>query len=86
MSRRKNLYEIRKADGRIIEYSVTAQEAARLLNKTTASIYQAAVMGHKADRKYWVDPVDVQLSKSADWELLLEFDIVRQQLLKRARG
>lgn len=83
---RKKLYEIRNTDGKVIEYSITAQEAAKLLNKTVDSIYQAAVMGHKADRKYWVDPVDVELSKTADWELLLEFDIVRQQLLKKARG
>ena len=76
------IYEITDEEGEIIEDSVIASEAARMLNRKIGSLYAASAEGRIVAGKYPIKAVDTTLSKTRDWKLLWEFDQIRQQLLK----
>lgn len=51
------------------------------------TVYNLAAMeGRKVAGKYRIRPVDVELSKEKDRKLLLEYDLTRLQIIKRARS
>ena len=79
------IYEITDEEGEIIEASVIASEAARILNRKIGSLYTASAEGRIVAGKYRIKAVDTTLSKNRDWKLLWEFDQIRQQLLKKGR-
>lgn len=65
------LYEITENITEEPEEAVTIKEASKRLNRTVGSLYGAA---------------DRTLSRNKDRNLLLEYDLVRQKLLKKGRG
>ena len=70
------LYEITENITEEPEEAVTIKEASKRLNRTVGSLYGATAEG-AADRT---------LSRNKDRNLLLEYDLVRQKLLKKGRG
>ena len=86
MSARKKLYEITTIEGEVVEPSISIQEASKFLGRTVDSLYLAAMEGRKVAGKYRIRPVDVELSKEKDRKLLLEYDLTRLQIIKRAIG
>lgn len=86
MSARKKLYEITTIEGEVVEPSISIQEASKFLGRTVDSLYLAAMEGRKVAGKYRIGPVDVELSKEKDRKLLLEYDLTRLQIIKRARS
>ena len=86
MSARKKLYEITTIEGEVVEPSILIQEASKFLGRTVDSLYLAAMEGRKVAGKYRIRPVDVELSEEKDRKLLLEYDLTRLQIIKRARS
>lgn len=76
------LYEISTLDGEIVEPAILIKEASELLNRTVGTLYQVAAEGRSVDGKYRIRPVDVALSRTADFKMLLEFDNIRLRLLR----
>lgn len=74
------LYEITENVGEEGE-TVTIKEAAERLGRTVGSLYGAASEGRMINGKYYLHAVDRTLSGSKDLELLMEYDLIRQQLL-----
>ena len=85
MSARKKLYEITTIEGEVVEPSILIQESKRL-NRTVGSLYGAAAEGRLINGRYYLRAADRTLSRNKDRNLLLEYDLVRQKLLKKGRG
>ena len=75
------LYEITENITEEPEEAVTIKEASKRLNRTVGSLYGAAAEG-----RYYLRAADRTLSRNKDRNLLLEYDLVRQKLLKKGRG
>ena len=84
-TRRSGIYEIKTADGEILSDGVEIKEACEITGLNRSCIYQAAMCGHMAGKKYAVTTVDFVLSEKNDAELLIEYDNARLQLLTLAR-
>ena len=80
------LYEITEDITEEPKEAVTINEASKILNRTIGSLYGAAAEGRLINSKYRLRAVDRTLSRNKDVSLLLEYDLVRQQLLKRKKG
>lgn len=68
------------------EEAVTIKEASKRLNRTVGSLYGAAAEGRLINGRYYLRAADRTLSRNKDRNLLLEYDLVRQKLLKKGRG
>lgn len=82
---RSRLYDITALDGTSLANAVTIQEASDLTRLSKACIRQAAILGHRAGRKYHVKVVDAILDNALDADLFAEWNEVRMQLLKYGR-
>jgi hypothetical protein len=80
------LYEITEDITKESEEAVTIKEASKRLNRTVGSLYGAAAEGRRINDRYYLRAADRTLSRNKDRNLLLEYDLVRQQLLKRRNG
>nr|DAG31823.1 MAG TPA: putative TetR-family transcriptional regulator regulator [Caudoviricetes sp.] len=76
------LYEITENVAEEAKETVTIQEAAERLNRTVGSLYGAAAEGRRIAGKYYLRVVDRTISRSRDLTLLLEYDRIRQQLIR----
>lgn len=76
------LYEITTTATKETGEIVTIQEASKLLGRTVGSLYGAASEERMINGKYYLHAVDRTLSGSKDLELLMEYDLVRQQLMR----
>lgn len=79
------LYEITENITEEPEEAVTIKEASKRLNRTVGSLYGAAAEG-RLNGRYYLRAADRTLSRNKDRNLLLEYDLVRQKLLKKGRG
>ena len=77
------LYEITENITEEPEEAVTIKEASKRLNRTVGSLYGA---GRLINGRYYLRAADRTLSRNKDRNLLLEYDLVRQKLLKKGRG
>jgi hypothetical protein len=80
------LYEITEDITKESEEAVTIKEASKRLNRTVGSLYGAAAEGRLISGRYYLRAADRTLSRNKDRNLLLEYDLVRQKLLKKGRG
>ena len=80
------LYEITENITEEPKVAVTIKEASKRLNRTIGSLYGAAAEGRRINGRYYLRAADRTLSRNKDRNLLLEYDLVRQQLLKRRNG
>ena len=80
------LYEITENITEEPEEAVTIKEASKRLNRTVGSLYGAAAEGRLINGSYYLRAADRTLSRNKDRNLLLEYDLVRQKLLKKGRG
>ena len=80
------LYEITENITEEPKEAVTIKEASKRLNRTIGSLYGAAAEGRRINGRYYLRAADRTLSRNKDQNLLLEYDLVRQQLLKRRNG
>lgn len=80
------LYEITENITEEPKEVVTIKEASKRLNRTIGSLYGAAAEGRRINGRYYLRAADRTLSRNKDRNLLLEYDLVRQQLLKRRNG
>ena len=80
------LYEITENITEEPEEAVTIKEASKRLNRTVGSLYGAAAEGRLINGGYYLRAADRTLSRNKDRNLLLEYDLVRQKLLKKCRG
>ena len=78
------LYEITENITEEPEEAVTIKEASKRLNRTVGSLYGAAAEGRLINGRYYLRAADRTLSRNRN--LLLEYDLVRQKLLKKGRG
>lgn len=76
------LYEITENVAEEAKEAVTIQEAAKRLGRTVGSLYGAAAEGRRIAGKYYLRAADRTISRSRDLTLLLEYDRVRQKLLR----
>lgn len=74
------LYEITENITEEPEEAVTIKEASKRLNRTVAA------EGRLINGRYYLRAADRTLSRNKDRNLLLEYDLVRQKLLKKGRG
>ena len=79
-------YEITENITEEPEEAVTIKEASKRLNRTVGSLYGAAAEGRLINGRYYLRAADRTLSRNKDRNLLLEYDLVRQKLLKKGRG
>ena len=79
------LYEITENITEEPEEAVTIKEASKRLNRTVGGLYGAAE-GRLINGRYYLRAADRTLSRNKDRNLLLEYDLVRQKLLKKGRG
>lgn len=80
------LYEITENITEEPKEAVTIKEASKRLNRTIGSLYGTAAEGRRINGRYYLRAADRTLSRNKDRNLLLEYDLVRQQLLKRRNG
>lgn len=80
------LYEITENITEEPKEAVTIKEASKRLNRTIGSLYGATAEGRRINGRYYLRAADRTLSRNKDRNLLLEYDLVRQQLLKRRNG
>lgn len=76
------LYEITTTTTEETGEIVTIQEASELLGRTVGSLYAAVAEGRLINGQYYLRAVDKTINKNKDLELLLEYDLARQQLLR----
>ena len=76
------LYELATGTTEEAEEVVTIQQAAKRLGRTVGSLYGAAAEGRRIAGKYYLRAVDRTISRTRDLTLLLEYDRIRQQLLR----
>lgn len=77
------LYEITEDITEEPEEAVTIKEASIRLNRTVGSLYGAAAEGRRINDRYYLTATDRTLNRIKDRKLLQEYDLVRQQLLKK---
>ena len=78
---RAGLYDITESNGASVATAVTIQEASDITGLSKACIRQAAILGHRAGKKYHVIRIDVILDWNRDKDLFAEWDEVRVKLL-----
>ena len=78
---RAGLYDIMASNGASVATAVTIQEASNITGLSKACIRQAAILGHRAGKKYHVIRIDVILDWNRDKDLFTEWDEVRAKLL-----
>lgn len=79
------LYEITEDITEEPKEAVTIKEASVRLKRTVGSLYGAASEGRRINGRYYLIAADRTLSRSKDQQLLLEYDLVRQQLLRKKK-
>lgn len=79
------LYEITEDITKESEEAVTIKEASKRLNRTVGSLYGAATEGRRINDRYYLRAADRTLSRNKDRNLLLEYDLIRQQLLRKKK-
>lgn len=82
----KKLYEVRNRSGDLILENVTSGEIKEELHCTTAQVNNARASGDRIFGEYKVEEIDRKLSRKTDFELLLEFESVCDQLLSNGKG
>nr|DAW64888.1 MAG TPA: hypothetical protein [Caudoviricetes sp.] len=78
------LYEITEDITKESEETVTIKEASKRLNRTVGSLYGAAAEGRRINDRY-LRATDRTLSRNKDRNLLQEYDLIRQQLLRKKK-
>ena len=79
------LYEITEDITKESEETVTIKEASKRLNRTVGSLYGAAAEGRRINDIYYLRATDRTLSRNKDRNLLQEYDLIRQQLLRKKK-
>lgn len=75
------LYELSDTDGKVIESCTTASEIARITGVKEHSVYNADLNKSTIRNRFRVRRIDRKLSLDRDIELLLDYDLVRENLL-----
>lgn len=79
------LYEITEDITKESEETVTIKEASKRLNRTVGSLYGAAAEGRRINDRYYLRATDRTISRNKDRNLLQEYDLIRQQLLRKKK-
>lgn len=79
------LYEITEDITKESEETVTIKEASKRLNRTVGSLCGAAAEGRRINDRYYLRATDRTLSRNKDRNLLQEYDLIRQQLLRKKK-
>ena len=79
------LYEITEDITKESEETVTIKEASKRLNRTVGSLSGAAAEGRRINDRYYLRATDRTLSRNKDRNLLQEYDLIRQQLLRKKK-
>lgn len=85
MARSINLYEVKDENNKILGDNLTAKEVTEKTGCQKSNIWNA--MNHRTlvGGKYYIELVDVVLSRKRDKELLQEWNRYRRWFLKAAR-
>lgn len=79
------LYELSTTAGEVIEACTTASEIARITGVKTHSVYNADLNKSIISNRYRVRKIDKKLSIDRDIDLLMEYDLARENLLNLMR-
>ena len=79
------LYELSDTDGKVIESCTTASEIARIIGVKAHSVYSADLKKSIIRNRYSVRKIDRKLSRDRDIEILLDYDLARENLLNMVR-
>lgn len=79
------LYELSDTDGKVIESCTTASEIAHITGVKAHSVYSADLKKSIIRNRFRVRKIDRKLSWDRDIELLLDYDLVRENLMKLIR-
>lgn len=82
---RQNIYDVFTKDGIPVLFSVTAKDIEEKLGCTRSQVYNAVNYNYAMYGKYVVKLADKALVKNKDMGLLIEFDMIRQEILKAGR-
>lgn len=82
---RQNIYDVFTKDGIPVLLSVTAKDIEEGLGCTRSQVYNAVNHNYAMYGKYVVKLADKTLVKNKDMGLLIEFDMIRQEILKAGR-
>ena len=79
------LYELSTTAGEVIESCTTAMEIAKIIGVRVNTVYNAELNNTPVHKKFWIRKIDKKLSLENDIGLLLEYDLVRENLLNLMR-
>lgn len=66
-----------------MEYSITASDVAERIGCNRQNVYSSASYGLLIKKEYYVEITDRPLNRTKDITLLLEYDRVRKEFLRR---
>lgn len=80
-----NLYEVKTVDGEMIIEGALLKEIAEILDVSIGVIRNAVYQEYVLQGKYNIQKVDEKLSKTRDNGILMEFEFIRNEILKHMK-